>query len=132
MRSTSQEINSRMAGVQNTFPDLQKQVGEMTGQARHRAEVSRSITELQHIFTAPKQRGSFGEKELENLLAMVVPHEHYQMQYRFPSGDIADAVLFFAQTMVAIDSKFSLENFSRIETEAYAVDSKAALRDVLR
>ena len=132
MRSTSQEINSRMAGVQNTFADLQKQVGEMTGQARHLSEVSRSITELQHIFTAPKQRGSFGEKELENLLAMVFPHEHYQMQYRFPSGDIADAVLFFAQTMVAIDSKFSLENFRRIATAASDADAKAARRDFLR
>ena len=29
----------------------------------------------------------------ENLLAAVFPREQYQMQYRFPSGDIADAVL---------------------------------------
>src|SRR5207248_9877125 len=53
MRSTSQEINSHIAGVKNTFAVLQKQVGKMTGQALQLSEVSRSITELQHIFTAP-------------------------------------------------------------------------------
>jgi DNA recombination protein RmuC len=132
MRNTSQEINSRMTGVQNTFADLQKQVGEMTGQARQISEVSRSISELQRIFGAPKQRGSFGETQLENLLATVFPREQYQMQYRFPSGDIADAVLFFAQTMVAIDSKFSLENFRRIAAAASEADAKTARRDFLR
>src|SRR5438094_3837155 len=78
MRSTSQEINTRIAGVQTTFADLQKQVGEMTGQARQLSDVSRSITELQRIFGAPKQRGSFGETQLENLLAAVFPREQYQ------------------------------------------------------
>jgi DNA recombination protein RmuC len=129
---TSKEVNDRMAHVQNVFAELQKQVGGMSEQARRLAEISHSIGELQHILTAPKLRGGFGEEQLENLLAMVFAREQYRMQYAFPSGEKADAVLFFPQGMVAIDSKFSLENFRRIAEAETEPDKKAARREFLK
>jgi DNA recombination protein RmuC len=134
MRSSSQEVNERIGNVQGTFANLQKQVGEITEQARQLGEVSLSMAELKNILSAPKLRGGFGETQLENLLAAVFPKEQFAMQYKFASGEAADAVLFFPQGMVAIDSKFSLENFRRIlEAETPAarnVARKEFLRDV--
>lgn len=132
MSGTSKEVNDRMAHVQNIFAELQKQVGGMSEQARRLAEISKSISELQHILTAPKLRGGFGEEQLETLLGMVFAREQYEMQYGFPSGEKADAVLFFPQGMVAIDSKFSLENFRRIAEAATDTDKKAARREFLK
>jgi len=107
-------------------------VGGMSEQARRLAELSKSIADLQHILTAPKLRGGFGEEQLENLLAMVFAREQYRTQYAFSSGDRADAVLMFPQGMVAIDSKFSLENFRRIAEVETEPEKKAARREFLR
>jgi len=132
MSGTSKEVNDRMAHVQGIFAELQKQVGGMSEQARHLAELSQSIADLQHILTAPKLRGGFGEEQLENLLAMVFAREQYQTQYAFSSGEKADAVLLFPQGMVAIDSKFSLENFRRIAEAETEPEKKAARREFLK
>jgi DNA recombination protein RmuC len=132
MSGTSKEVNDRMAHVQGIFAELQKQVGGMSEQARHLAELSKSIADLQHILTAPKLRGGFGEEQLENLLAMVFAREQYRTQYAFSSGEKADAVLLFPQGMVAIDSKFSLENFRRIADVETEPEKKAARRDFLK
>ena len=133
MADTTKAVNDRIANVQATFGALQKQVGEMTEQARSLAEISRSISSLEHILSAPKLRGGFGEAQLENLLAMVFPREHFEMQYRFEgANEVADAVLRFPQGMVAIDSKFPLENFRRIAEAASDPDKKAARREFLK
>ncbi|HYN14737.1 MAG TPA: DNA recombination protein RmuC [Terriglobales bacterium] len=132
MSGTSKEVNDRMAHVQGIFAELQKQVGGMSEQARHLAELSKSIADLQHILTAPKLRGGFGEEQLENLLAMVFAREQYRTQYAFSSGEKADAVLLFPQGMVAIDSKFSLENFRRIAEVETEPEKKAARREFLK
>ncbi|MCI0348485.1 MAG: DNA recombination protein RmuC [Acidobacteriales bacterium] len=132
LQASSKDVNDRILSVQGTFAGLQKQVGEITEQARQLGEVSRSISALERVLSAPKLRGGFGETQLENLLAEVFPREHYSMQYRFPSGDAADAVLFFPQGMVAIDSKFSLENFRRIAEADSESGGKTARREFLK
>jgi DNA recombination protein RmuC len=132
MSGASKEVNDRMAHVQGIFAELQKQVGGMSEQARRLGELSASIADLQHILTAPKLRGGFGEAQLENLLAMVFAREQYRTQYAFSSGDRADAVLLFPQGMVAIDSKFSLENFRRIAEANGDGDKKSARREFLK
>jgi len=132
LRSGSKEVNDRIASVQTTFAGLQKQVGEMTEQARQLGELSRSISELQNVLSAPKLRGGFGETQLENLLSMVFARDQFATQYRFASGDQPDAVLFFPQGLVAIDSKFPLENFRRIASSVTDAEKKTARKDFLR
>src|SRR5258706_630624 len=111
MSQTSKTVNDRMANVQTAFASLQKQVGEMSEQARQIADVSKGLGDLERIFSAPKLRGGVGEMQLENLLSQVFAREQYEVQYRFSSGDIADALVHLPQGDVVIDSKFSLENF---------------------
>ena len=132
MRSSSKEVNDRIASVQSTFAGLQKQVGEMTEQARQLGELSRSMSELERVLSAPKLRGGFGETQLENMLASVFAGDQFCMQYKFASGDIADAVLRFDKSMVAIDSKFSLENFRRITQADSEAGKKVARREFLK
>ena len=96
-------VSERLKGLEST----NKQVLSFTEQMKS----------LEKILQNPKQRGIFGEIQLSNLLANVLPPEHYQMQYSFKNGDKVDAVLFYNDFVVPIDSKFSLENYNKMVEE---------------
>ncbi len=132
MSANSEAFGRNIAAVQTTFAGLQKQVGEMTEQARQLSELSKAVTAIEHVLRAPKLRGNFGEEQLENLLSLVFSKEQYAMQHRFATGEITDAVVFLPQGSVAVDSKFPLENFRRINELATEEEKKIARRDFLR
>jgi DNA recombination protein RmuC len=132
MNANSEAFGKNIAAVQTTFAGLQRQVGEMTEQARQLGEISKAVTAIEHVLRAPKLRGNFGEEQLENLLSLVFSKEQYAMQYRFSTGEITDAIVFLPQGSVAVDSKFPLENFRRITGAATEDEKKMARRDFLR
>src|SRR5262249_44473156 len=130
--TTSHSVSERMSSVQSTFAALQKQVGEMSEQARSLSEMGKSVAALERVVTAPKLRGGFGESQLENLLNMVFSRDQFELQYAFGCGDVVDAVLFFPQGKVAIDSKFPLENFRRMARAETDSEKKAARREFMK
>ena len=81
---------------------------------------------LQDILKNPKQRGVLGEYYLETLLKNIFPPGVYKMQYAFKDGSIVDAVIFYQEKIIPVDSKFSLENYNRI-LEAQTDDERAKL-----
>jgi DNA recombination protein RmuC len=108
-----------MAGeLKNTreqIGEIQKQLGavQQAGQ-----QMSQTVRTLESILGGAKSRGSLGEVTLENLLADSLPPSQYSMQYRFASGEAADAVIFLRdKKLLAVDSKFPLDAFRRIATE---------------
>ncbi len=78
---------------------------------------SSQLQKLQDTLSNPKQRGIFGEYQLEMLLKNAFQPNQYKMQYKFKDGEIVDAVLFLGEKIIPIDSKFSLENYNRIVEE---------------
>ncbi len=74
------------------------------------------IKSLESALKSPKQRGILGEFALETLLANTL-HGNYSMQHKMKNGEIVDAVIFFNDRTVPIDSKFSLENFNKMTAE---------------
>ena len=131
MNANTAVVSKNIVAVQQTFAGLQRQVGEMTEQARQLSEMSKAVTALEHVLRAPKLRGNFGEEQLENLLGLVFSQQQYDLQHRFSTGEIVDAVLFLPLGQVAVDSKFPLENFRRI-AEADEENKKSARREFLR
>lgn len=78
-------------------------------------DVASELKTLQNVLQNPKQRGVFGEFYLESVLENVLPPKQFQMQYKFKDGEIADAAIFLEKGKVlAVDSKFSLENYNRM------------------
>ncbi|MFH1367362.1 MAG: DNA recombination protein RmuC [Patescibacteria group bacterium] len=80
-------------------------------------EFSDQLNKLQDTLSNPKQRGIFGEYQLEMLLKNSFQPNQYKMQYQFKDGVIVDAVLFLGEKIIPIDSKFSLENYNKIVDE---------------
>jgi DNA recombination protein RmuC len=132
MNASTTAVADRIAAVQTTFAGLQKQVGEMTEQARQLSDLSKSVTAIEHVLRAPKMRGNFGEEQLESLLGLVFAKQQFALQYRFSSGEIADALLLLPPGNVAVDSKFPLENFRRIAAAASDEEKKSCRRQFLR
>jgi DNA recombination protein RmuC len=73
---------------------------------------------LENILGGSKTRGNFGETTLERLLEDSLAPTQYSKQYRFRTGEAADAVIHLRdRKLMAIDSKFPLDAFQQIEAE---------------
>jgi|SRR5271165_226964 len=115
---TSQAQSVMAEELKNTraqIGEIQKQLGEVQQAGK---QMSQTAQTLEGILGGAKSRGSFGEVTLERLLEDALPPSQYSMQYRFTSGEAADAVIHLRdKKIMAIDSKFPLDAFRRIATE---------------
>jgi DNA recombination protein RmuC len=94
---------------------IQRQIGEVQEQSRGLSQATQS---LEQVLGGAKTRGLLGEVTLQRLLEDSLPPSQFTMQYRFTSGEVADAVIFLRDDkLMAIDSKFPLEAFRRITTD---------------
>ena len=75
-----------------------------------------NVVSLQALLGDKRSRGAFGEVQLEGLVRNVMPNGTYEMQYSLPNGTRVDCALFLPEPtgMVAVDSKFPLENYHRM------------------
>jgi len=114
LQAAHNTMGQSLSSATNVFGSVREQLGKLQATNAQILEVSKNITSLQELLRAPKFRGQMGETLLENLLAQVLPKEHYHVQYRFKSGDAVDAAISLGERLVSIDAKFSLENFQRM------------------
>lgn len=126
LQSSEDRLNENFKHQTETFRrqtetsfEALKNITERLGRLDETNKQVMSFTEqlrsFQDILKNPKQRGTLlGEYYLETILSKVLPPGTYQTQYSFPSGEIADAVVFVNEHIIPIDSKFSLDNYNRI------------------
>lgn len=108
-------IANELKTARDQIGHLQKQMGEFQELGRG---ISSATKSLESVLGGAKTRGLLGEMTLERLLQDSLPPSQYATQYRFSTGEAADAVIFLRdKKLVAIDSKFPLEAFRKIETE---------------
>ena len=113
------DAQARMAGelknAREQINEIQRQLG---GVQQASAQLSQAAQTIEGILGGAKSRGSLGEITLERLLEDSLPPGLYATQYRFSSGEAADAVIFLRdKKLMAIDSKFPLDGYRRIATE---------------
>ena len=74
------------------------------------------MVSLQELLGDKRSRGAFGEVQLEALVRNILPPHAFEMQYTLSNGSRADCVLKLPEPtgMVAVDSKFPLENYHRM------------------
>lgn len=111
--------------------DVTQRLTKLDETNRRVVDVADELKTLQNVLQNPKQRGVFGEYYLESVLDNILPPKNFQMQYKFKDGEIADAVIFLERGQVlAIDSKFSLENYNRMVSEKDKAQKAALLAKV--
>jgi len=108
-------MSNELKNTREQISQIQKQLGEVQQAG---AQMHETATKLENILGGTKTRGSFGETTLERLLEDCLAPAQYSMQYRFRSGEAADAVIHLRdRKLLVIDSKFPLDSFQQIETE---------------
>jgi DNA recombination protein RmuC len=121
----SSQLHARLSETGQAVSQLQAKLTSLEEGNKRILDMSRGITELQNILQAPKLRGEHGEMWLEELLAQMIPREHFKIQHRFKSGEICDAAILLRDNLILpIDSKFSLENFRKMASAEDAAEAK--------
>jgi DNA recombination protein RmuC len=125
LQNSTASMNTRLDNAAKVVGDLREKVGQIH-------EVGKAAAELVNILRAPKLRGGMGELFLNDLLAQILPPEHFRLQHHFKSGDAVDAVILIGTSLVPVDSKFPLENFRRVVEAASESERVAARKQFLR
>ena len=120
--NSAQIATQGQTAIANELKNTREQIGHIQKQLGEFQELGRGISSatksLEGILGGAKTRGLLGEVTLERLLEDSLPASQYATQYRFASGEAADAVIFLRdRKLLAVDSKFPLEAFRRIATE---------------
>ena len=97
---------------------LAERLGVLAQNANELKNISGDIANFKNILMGNKQaRGTFGERQLEDLVADVMPPETYEFQYVLPTNVRPDCVirLPYPPGDMVIDSKFPLEAYNRMQ-----------------
>jgi len=108
-------MSNELKNTREQITQIQQQLGQVqeSGHLMHEA-----ATRLENILGGTKTRGNFGEATLERMLEDCMAPSQYTLQHRFRSGEAADAVIHLRdKKLMAIDSKFPLESFQRLDAE---------------
>src|SRR6202165_5514315 len=109
------KMADELKNTRDQISQIQRQLGEVQQAGK---QMSLTAQTLEGILGGAKSRGSLGEVTLERLLEDSLPRAQYEMQYRFSSGEAADAVIRLRdKKLMAIDSKFPLDAYRRISAE---------------
>ena len=96
---------------------LSERLGMLSQNALELKNISADIANFKDILMGNKQaRGSFGERQLEDLVSDIMPPESYAFQSVLSTGVRPDCVirLPYPPGDMIIDSKFPLESYNRI------------------
>lgn len=109
--SALREDNSRLR------ERLAERLGVLAQNATELKNISSDIANFKNILMGNKQaRGTFGERQLEDLVSDIMPPETYTFQHVMETGVRPDCIirLPYPPGDMIIDSKFPLESYSRI------------------
>ena len=116
--SSKTQMQKQFTDSNKIIKDVTTELEKIKGTNEKVLSFANQMKTLEKILGNPKQRGIFGEVQLENLLSHVLPREIFQMQYSFKNGDIVDAIVKINDLIIPIDAKFPLDNYNRmIETD---------------
>ena len=130
-KKVHERIDQNFEKTNKTFTDVIARLSKIDEAQKKIDNLSSDIISLESILTDKKTRGIFGEVNLNNILKNVFGDRNdklYRIQYKLPNDTIADSVIFAPNPlgMIAIDSKFPLENY-RIMVDKNESDEKRAV-----
>jgi DNA recombination protein RmuC len=127
MGSSNRQMAQQFAASSKIIKDVTEKLTELDRTNKSVGDVAAELKTLQNVLQNPKQRGVLGEYYLEQILKDMLPPGTFELQYKLGEGMIVDAVIKLDGKLLPIDSKFSLENYSRL-VEAKAEDRPALER----
>ncbi len=113
-KSSKEDIQKQFSDSNKVIKDVTTELEKIKGTNKQVLNFANQMKSLEKILGNQKQRGIFGEIQLENLLSNVLPPEIFQMQYSFLNGEVVDAIVKVNNHIIPIDAKFSLDNYNKM------------------
>ncbi|MBA2650966.1 MAG: DNA recombination protein RmuC [Tatlockia sp.] len=132
LHNLTQQVNNRLSEgfekTSSTFTDVVRRLTIIDEAQKKITELSSHVVSLQDVLVDKRARGAFGEVQLANLIANMMPSNHYRMQHTLSNQKRADCILFLPEPTgnVVIDAKFPLETYQKlVNTEAVSQERKS-------
>ncbi|WP_313692980.1 DNA recombination protein RmuC [Halorarum halobium] len=128
------------AAVSRTFTDLE--FAEKVDRIETHADSMQNLhADLDSMLRDPRERGAFGEEQLDVLLSEHLPPEMYGLREQVVDGKTPDAHIRSSSGLICVDAKFPLDNYERAvaaedeaeaarHRDAFAGDVRSQLRKI--
>ena len=113
-KSSSENMSIRFKQSDQVMKDVTSELEKIKGTNEKVLTFANQMKTLEKILGNQKQRGIFGEIQLENLLSNVLPPELFKMQHSFKNNESVDAIVKVNEFIIPIDAKFSLDNYNKM------------------
>jgi DNA recombination protein RmuC len=120
LHQLTHQVNHRLSEgfdkTSTTFMDILKRLNIIDEAQKRISELSSHVINLKDILQDKRSRGAFGEIQLEQLIANMIPPQHYAMQATLSNQKRADCILYLPDPTgnIVIDAKFPLENYQKM------------------
>ncbi len=125
----NERIDQNFEKTNKTFTNVLERLSKIDEAQKKIDTLGEDIVSLHEVLTDKKTRGIYGEVNLKHILTNGLGDSHdkiYKLQYTFENGSIADSVLFAPEPLgvIAIDSKFPLENYQNMVNKENSKESR--------
>ena len=126
----SERLDEGFKKTNETFVNVMARLATIDEAQKKIDGLTTNVVSLQELLGDKRSRGAFGEVQLEGLVRNIMPPQAFAMQYTLPNGTRADCVLKLPEPtgMVAVDSKFPLENYHLMFSAASPAERTVAER----
>jgi DNA recombination protein RmuC len=104
----SKDLKNQTGGMNDT---LSKKMGEI---ATYTSDIRQTHKSIEQMLRIPKERASFGEINLEDILADQLPPDMFGIREKILNGKIPDAYIKSTVGLICIDSRFPLDNYIKM------------------
>ena len=138
LNEISGKVNERLdegfKKTNDTFVNVMARLATIDEAQKKIDGLTTNVVSLQQLLGDKRSRGAFGEVQLETIIKNVLPTSAYEFQYTFANKMRADCVLKLPEPtgLIAVDSKFPLENYERMLSEGVDRATPAAFKADVR
>ena len=126
----AERLDEGFKKTNETFTSVMSRLAVIDEAQKKIEGLASNVVSLQEILGDKRSRGAFGEVQLEALVRNSLPPDAYAFQHTLKSGARADCVLILPEPTgtVCVDSKFPLENYSRMFDDSLPPPERDAAR----
>jgi len=109
----SERLDEGFKKTNETFLNVMTHLTKIDEAQKKIDGLATNVVSLQELLGDKRSRGAFGEVQLEGLVRNLLPENAFEFQYTFANKTRADCLLKLPEPtgLVAVDSKFPLENY---------------------
>jgi DNA recombination protein RmuC len=126
----AERLDEGFKKTNETFTSVMSRLAVIDEAQKKIEGLASNVVSLQEILGDKRSRGAFGEVQLEALVRNSLPPDAYAFQYTLKGGARADCALILPEPTgtVCVDSKFPLENYSRMFDDTLVQTERDAAR----